>query len=709
MRISMMVLIALAAAAALSTGAGCPGGFAALLPDGAPAQNAFDERDFSENPGRTAKLHHLVLLHLEASGGHGGDTGKEDGVDEIPYKIERKTALSLGIPFVENHGHWIELLDEDRNVLMLARGAEATSRVELEPGRYIARVHHEQAGSAEAPRATLFLRATRPTSKSQTAQHLDGEGLHNDVFCSGGNVEEDNDDDEDEINDITVWLTGDVSCTRFVNADYSDRFGLYGGELFLIDFDNARDATFQTCNFDGAAISGTLSDSHFEDCALTNIDWDFFTLKGASDLTSCDLTTRVDLSDVTFAGITVNACKFANTKFSRNGKSGANFAGAVIRNCDFSKATLDGAVFDQVTAFFAADNTLSGVSVAGASFQSLDFTGVNMAGIATDWSRVNFGKATMNGVDLSKLTLTGAKFVETNLKKSMCRNNATLTGADFTGAMLDDGDFSFSTLTAGTLDRASAVATNFEGAVLDQISAHGASFTFANLSGASLSAAQLGGAAGSANVPASLAYAYMPNVRITNEADCRNVDFTNAHLYGDKASVQGAELTAANFTGAVISGMDFSGATLESCSFENAQAVATKFIGARVSDAKFDSAYLMGADFTNAIATGASFVDAAISTGPCSDAAGCASCDGCKFSELDPANLCCYSFSERDGTVYAVSFLATILPTDSSIICPSGDVGPCAGVKLVARDEGPFPAVPACVPTPINWCEAPTQ
>ncbi len=680
----------------------------------ATQKNFLTEKEFADDPTLTASLGHMVAVYLEAEGTHPGDTGSEDGVDEIPYTLTKATTMSLAVPFTAGHGHWIEWCDSNGARLMMARGTQATSRTRLRAGRYLLRVHHTDANNDGE---TMFIRVAtskRSTSKlnglAQTRQY---EPFNNydfdDVFCTGANASDTGmilgpDLDEE---DSLVIISGNLSCANVVQANFASNFDYEYG-LRIVDFENnTRNALFTNCTFENSIMDGSVTDTVFTGCSFVDCDWATFKATGASQFLQCNFKNR-DLFNLNVAGTKLSGCDFSGTKMGKG-----NFNGATVYNCNFTGANFDGAIFDNCRTLFepASKNTLTGASFAGISVQNVSFLGLNIGSFTTDWSRANFSGCDLTQQTLTGLNLTSAVFVGANLTKVTCKSNATLANDNFTSAKLDTGDFSGSSFSHATLDHADAVATNFSNGVFDGASAHGASFAYSNLSYATFAGAQLGSSAASNLEPAVFTFAYMPNARITDSADCRNVDFSYAHLYGSNASVQGAELSAANFTGAIVSGMDFRSATLESASFENAQAVATNFSGARLNDAKFDNAYLMGADFTNATATSAVFADAAVSTAPCNNNSNCQACnsDSCTFRDLDQANLCCYSFSEPDGTVYAVSFGTTILPDDPSIICPNGDLGPCTGDKLIPRTMGPFPAVPACIPTPLKWCPQPTS
>lgn len=667
----------------------------------APERNAFDESEFSDNPQLAARLEHTVTLYLEAAGSHPGDTGSEDGVDEIPYDLKSPTLISLAIPLDEQRGHWLEWCDKSGRPLLFARGKTASSRALLNSGRYLVRVHHTRAHERGE---MMFLRANQSVgvgTKELTAQLVTSDGSMCTKITTTTNLQE-----------SVVTITGNLSCANIVGGNFTPPRG-YGyrsqdnGGIRPIEFDAVSNATFVNCTFVGSPVTGTISDSTFTNCWFVNSHWEGFQARNTT-FNGCHFTNEGGLGGLDVSECTLNNCDFSNSKCR-----GAKFAAATLRNCNYSGCDFDGAIFDNCRSAFEPtfSNTLTDVSYAGVSVQQLNFEGLVLSSYTKQWNRANFSGSDLSGQTLTDLTLTGAAWIGTTLNQAVCVNNSTLIASDFTGAKIENANFSGCNFAGAIFDRVTGAATDFSSCTFDEISGHGADFTFANLARASFAGAQLGSTSDGGAAPAYFSYAYMPNVRITDGADCRNVDFSYAHVYGANASVQNVDLTAANFTGAIVSGMDFSSATLNSASFDNAQAVATRFTRARLNNAHFVAAYLMGADFSDADTANITFVDAAVSTAPCNNSVGCATClaASCSFADLDPSNLCCYSFSEASGSVYAVSFGATVLPTDSSVICPNGEFGPCSGAKLTPRGKGPFPAVPACVPSPLNWCPAPTK
>ncbi|MDX2199370.1 MAG: pentapeptide repeat-containing protein [Phycisphaerae bacterium] len=688
-----------------------------------PERNAFAEHEFGGDTGRSAALEHIVALHLEPTGSHFGDTGEYDGVDEIPYEITETTSLGLGIPLGEDHGHWIELCDAAGKRLAYARDDHASSELVLEPGIYKVRVHH--AGGVGAVPTSIFLRSTVVTDELGAAKPRSRDQIRGntpiDLFCGGqqsptGTIRLDeptNTDPRfsfDRGQSRTLWVTGNLSCVTVKGLVFAaPQWHDVEASFRFVFKDGARNVEFENCRFYDLEMVGSVQSVTFTNCTLIDCRWnDGVTFSGGSVLDGCNLRTRYGLGGLDVGDATIRSCDFSGTRLQRS-----NLSAAKVTGCNFTSANFSSTNISSNTAMLlpAAANALTGALFAGVIAQDIDFRQVPLTSLALDWSTADLSRAKLPGQTLSTCNLTSTTFAGADLSQVICVNNPAVAGASFDGANLQRANFSGSNLTHAALDHASASSANFADCTLDNTSGHGGEFAYSNFSGATFAGAQFGGAVDGSARPATFSYAYLPNARITDQADFRNVDFSHAHFYGQQASVATSELTATNFTGAVVSGMDFSGATLESASFVNAQAVGTRFVGATLTDAKFTGAYLQGADFTDAGASGVVFVDAAISTGPCSDAADCSACGpaaNCSFSSLNQAALCCYSFSDRDGSVFALAFQATTLPLDATIVCPNGDFGPCLGDALAPRGSGPFPAVPACVPSPFNWCPAPS-
>ena len=167
------------------------------------------------------------------------------------------------------------------------------------------------------------------------------------------------------------------------------------------------------------------------------------------------------------------------------------------------------------------------------------------------------------------------------------------------------------------------------------------------------------------------------NVDLT-DADLRGANMNKAHLYGMSFLVR-TMLDSADLTSAICAGAEFSGSMTDTV-FDGAVLVNATFNGANLSDAKFDSAYLQGSDFSSATnVTGVTIRNAAVST--------------------MPGN---WMFMEQDGTPFTFQYSATLLgalASETNVICPDGESGPCTPDTLTPVMMGPFPAQPECVPS----------
>jgi hypothetical protein len=117
---------------------------------------------------------------------------------------------------------------------------------------------------------------------------------------------------------------------------------------------------------------------------------------------------------------------------------------------------------------------------------------------------------------------------------------------------------------------------------------------------------------------------------------------------------------------------DMSGASL----------VAATFDGATLTNAKFNGAAFQGADFgTAASVQGVNLNNSAVST----------AVGEWDFTEIDGAPLV-YRYG-----VSGLGLMGT--SSTASVICPSGDSGPCSGARLLPIAGGlPYPPAPPCIP-----------
>jgi len=61
-----------------------------------------------------------------------------------------------------------------------------------------------------------------------------------------------------------------------------------------------------------------------------------------------------------------------------------------------------------------------------------------------------------------------------------------------------------------------------------------------------------------------------------------------------------------------------------------------------------------------------------------------------------------WMFTEQDGTPFTLQYSATAigaLASETSVVCPDGESGPCTSGTLTPVMMGPFPPQPPCVPS----------
>jgi uncharacterized protein YjbI with pentapeptide repeats len=366
--------------------------------------------------------------------------------------------------------------------------------------------------------------------------------------------------------------------------------------------------------------------------------------------------------------------------------------GVTLQNADLTDVGFNGA--DLTNSTFAS-NTLDDTS---------SFDGAHLGGV--DFTKQDLGKSVdLSGAYLSETTdFTGAGLTDAPASQRgvilSCVSEQGTGGCAFPA---ETTEFMGADMQYAQLDDAGLFEANLENTILDNASLVGANLNFASLKGASLKGATFGVAPGSGGA-ATLRGAYMINVDLT-DADMRSVDLTDAHLYGaaSDALFVRAKLDSANLTGAILAGAVFTDATLTATVFNGAQLANACFDGATLTNAKFDDAYLQGANFSTAKSvTGMSLSNAAVSVSTDSPL----TTTMCTL--IRPGS---WTYTDQNGTPYTYEYGATMLQTDTSVVCPDNEFGPCStGDSLCPVMSGPYPPVPPCTPVQeYCWenCEMP--
>ena len=662
-----------------------------------------------EGSHQALTLENTAVYDLEAAGTREGDSGHEEGVDEVPYEFDQPVDLTLEVGAELVEPITLVLLDEPSGV-EIARvepGDEAPT-VPLEPGRYVLQLHHPHAGDVEAEDLTIFV---APTVDSRAAIRQDlprGHGMananlakltagQNCIGCDLRGV---------KMHDVLLCANSECALPQSMVVDLSGA-----------DFSGAR---LSKCTFGQTRFSGTkFDDAQFDDVAFINVLASAASFRGTrfsntsrildvvpalpqGTLQNADFTGAffnqgclgaLDMRGATFAGTVFDSTSFvARSNFAGADLSGAVFDGADIfgmRGCGGVLLGLPARLADAIFSDGERGVTFRHVDLTGQDFTAADMRGATFACVLDE-------RTVFDGTDLSGASFAGSDLSRANLSVAVLSETTS-----FVGATLSDGasrgvnlaghhfpqttqfkgvDLSYANLTNATLNEADLSGTLLNGADL-----FGANLNFANLHGAKLRGARLGVAPGSGFATAKLRGAFMTDVDLT-DADLRSADLTDAHLYGDTTVTQlvRVRLDSASLVGAVLSGAILSG-SLTNAVFNDAQLVNAIFNGADLTNAKFDNAYLEGADFSNALSVGGvTLSNAAVATMPGT-----------------------WMFMEQDGTPFTLLYGATnlgALATARNVICPDGGTGPCnTAARLMPVRNGPFPPQPACVPRPPHF------
>src|SRR5262249_28195273 len=113
-----------------------------------------------ERPNARLNLDNTAVTWLEAAGGHSGDTGTEDGVDEFVYHFLEPTEIRLSL----------DRFDEAPTVVALDSSGTEIGRVTAEShesmltlsGKTTLRFIHPRAGDRSATPIALFFRPVLP-------------------------------------------------------------------------------------------------------------------------------------------------------------------------------------------------------------------------------------------------------------------------------------------------------------------------------------------------------------------------------------------------------------------------------------------------------------------------------------------------------------------------------------------------------------------
>jgi len=296
------------------------------------------------------------------------------------------------------------------------------------------------------------------------------------------------------------------------------------------EYSNLSNSDFRWSNFDTAMISNVnFSNANLSHTDLSGKDLTGTILTGA-DLTGTNLT-NVNLSGKDLTGTIL---------------IGADLTGTILIGADLTNASLTNKTW--------LDKLASGITDfrAGITPDSVDLSGKDLTGTiltGADLTGTNLTNVNLSGKDLTGTILTGADLSYTSLPNDLSGHDFRSTkfyGTDLTGRNFSESDMSFA-----IFDNADLTEANFSGAVIldsDFTKIKNKSLAGANLSEASFAHSDLSGI--------SLDGATLQATNLW-KVNLSGVDFTNTDVITDALSFDSANLSNSNFEGINLSPKKF--------------------------------------------------------------------------------------------------------------------------------------------------------
>ena len=318
--------------------------------------------------------------------------------------------------------------------------------------------------------------------------------------------------------------------------------------------------------------------------------------------------TGQDMREIILSGSSLQGARFVGTDLS-----GAILINADLRGASFRNATL-----------VKAD--LSGANLAGAQFDGADLRDVSLKGAIgvplTDKALIESGTDTST-FDGEPVNFTRARMHRANITDAQLAK-AVFSKADLSGANLSRTSLPRARMGGAVLRNANADRADLSGADMSNVFAAGANFSGANLSGANLENANM---IGTRTRDANLDGARTVGAKFAPPADIVAAELQRALVEhdrwvrsegrsGNRASLDGVDLSESDLRGLNLSGADLRGAQLQRVLLNDALMILADLAGANLTGASLVRCNLSGANMVGTLLADADLTDAVLEAAP---------------------------------------------------------------------------------------------
>lgn len=488
-----------------------------------------DEQDLGDD--HVLGGHHHVMLRLESSGTHPGDTGDE-GVDRLRYLWPTRTEHTFCLLDENGAGHTARLLDSNENVVVTLDAHGDCQTLVVAAGLYWLEIHHGRRGESgqddviwirpdaqvpepvpaseesESDRAARLMDACVPTTSGDCAlvasgsldswasdyigQPKEGEVIIYSDEHSKQITNEQSSKNQSGPSKRALKFNGRCDYLGMTNVNFDDSLvGIVVGPntgIWLYHdsrLGGARNFYYENKTFYNDILLPARTVSSL--WAMTIAKNNTYSVISSGSCISCDLH-GVNLSDLNLANKDLHGANLKGSRLERSDLTGANLSGCDLRNTRFTDAILTNA-------------NLSGSHLNGAIFTHTNLKGADLSYTFMNRDDVNnyaaatFTDSYMANVNLSfadctRTVFTGVHFFADNGTATASKTN--FSGARFSKAVLYRVNFDQATINGTSFDESNLVNASMKNVAQESNSVYGAaSFYKALLAGTDFSGSTL--------------------------------------------------------------------------------------------------------------------------------------------------------------------------------------------------------------------------